>query len=154
MNWSPNQITFLIDGEGYYTYNPAVKDATTWPFFEDQYILLNVAMGGAAGAIDPNFSESSMVVDYVRVYQNSVLNVGEITKDSFKIFPNPATDSIKIASEQRIDSIEIYTVLGNRVLEDVSFSNDAVDISSLNEGLYIIQIYSNDRKVVKKFIKN
>ena len=154
MNWSPNQITFLIDGEGYYTYNPAVKDATTWPFFEDQYILLNVAMGGAAGAIDPNFSESSMVVDYVRVYQNSVLNVAEITKDSFKIFPNPATDSIKIASEQRIDSIEIYTVLGNRVLEDVSFSNDAVDISSLNEGLYIIQIYSNDRKVVKKFIKN
>ena len=26
----------------------------TWPFDSDQYILLNIAMGGTAGEIDPN----------------------------------------------------------------------------------------------------
>tara|TARA_R110002074_G_C11989541_1_gene612863 strand:- start:17 stop:385 length:369 start_codon:yes stop_codon:yes gene_type:complete len=25
VNWSPDQITFMIDGVGYYTYNPAIK---------------------------------------------------------------------------------------------------------------------------------
>ncbi|MDA8970163.1 glycoside hydrolase family 16 protein, partial [Flavobacteriaceae bacterium] len=67
MNWSPNQITFLIDGVGFYTYNPAVKNDDTWPFYLEQYLLLNIAMGGNGGAIDPNFSQSSMVIDYVRV---------------------------------------------------------------------------------------
>ena len=39
MNWSPNQISFLLDGVIYYTYNPAVKDANTWPFDKEQYLL-------------------------------------------------------------------------------------------------------------------
>ena len=71
MNWSPNQISFLLDGVIYYTYNPAVKDSSTWPFDKEQYLLLNVAMGGVAGTIDPNFTQSSMLIDYVRVYQNT-----------------------------------------------------------------------------------
>ena len=33
-------------------------------------MILNVAMGGNfGGAIDPAFAESSMEVDYIRVYQ-------------------------------------------------------------------------------------
>ena len=69
MNWSPNQIIFLIDNVVFYIYSPAVKDETTWPFNQDQYILLNVAMGGEAGEIDPSFTKSGMEIDYVRVYQ-------------------------------------------------------------------------------------
>ena len=71
VNWSPDQITFLLDGVGFYTYNPAIKDENTWPFFEDHYILLNVAMGGVAGPIDPQYTESAMIIDYVRVYQKA-----------------------------------------------------------------------------------
>lgn len=70
MNWSPFQITFLLDGVAFYTYNPAIKDASTWPFDKEQYLLLNIAMGGYAGTIPANFSQTSMIVDYVRVYQN------------------------------------------------------------------------------------
>ena len=50
VNWSPFQISFLLDGVIFYTYNPAVKDATTWPFDKDQYLLLNLAVGGVAGS--------------------------------------------------------------------------------------------------------
>ena len=59
MNWSPDQITFMVDGVGFYTYKPSDKDAATWPFDEEQFILLNVAMGGIAGAVDPGFTESA-----------------------------------------------------------------------------------------------
>ena len=69
MNWSPNQITFLIDGIAYYTYNPSSKNASTWPFDAEQFLLLNVAIGGFSGTPDSNFTESAMVIDYVRVYQ-------------------------------------------------------------------------------------
>ena len=59
-------MVFSVDGVVHYTYNPAIKDATTWPFDAEQYILLNVAM---QPAIDPNFTQSAMEIDYVRVYQ-------------------------------------------------------------------------------------
>ncbi|MFT5941691.1 MAG: beta-glucanase (GH16 family), partial [Sediminicola sp.] len=37
---------------------------------QDQFILLNIAMGGnLGGAIDPNFTQDTMEIDYVRVYQ-------------------------------------------------------------------------------------
>lgn len=72
MNWSPFQITFLLDGVDYYTYNPAVKDDSTWPFDKEQFILLNIAMGGVAGNIPNTFTQAGMQIDYVRVYQNTI----------------------------------------------------------------------------------
>jgi beta-glucanase (GH16 family) len=74
MNWSPFQITFLLDGIAYYTYNPAVKTPSNWPFAAEQYLLLNIAMGGVAGNIPASFTTASMVVDYVRVYQNTTVD--------------------------------------------------------------------------------
>lgn len=70
VNWDADKIEFLIDDVVYYTYSPATKDANTWPFDANQFIILNVAMGGNfGGTIDPNFSSATMEVDYVRVYQ-------------------------------------------------------------------------------------
>ncbi len=70
MNWSADQISFLVDDEIFYTYNPAVQDLSTWPFDANQFIILNIAMGGSlGGTIDPAFTESTMEIDYVRVYQ-------------------------------------------------------------------------------------
>ncbi len=70
VNWSPNQITFLIDGEAFYSYQPAVKNDKTWPYDKDQYLLLNIALGGIAGELSPDYTQSTMAIDYVRIYQN------------------------------------------------------------------------------------
>lgn len=68
--WSEGQISFLVDDVRFYTYKPAVQDENTWPFDASQFLILNVAMGGTlGGSIDPDFSESVMEIDYVRVYQ-------------------------------------------------------------------------------------
>lgn len=70
--WDDTKIQFLVDDVAFYTYNPTVKNASTWPFDKPQYLLLNIAMGGIGGAIDPAFTESAMEIDYVRVYQKGV----------------------------------------------------------------------------------
>ncbi|MGB6038121.1 MAG: glycoside hydrolase family 16 protein [Cryomorphaceae bacterium] len=66
MEWSPERIVFSVDGNEFYTYEPAVQNADTWPFDSDQYLLLNVAINGD---ISQSFQESAMEIDYVRVYQ-------------------------------------------------------------------------------------
>lgn len=102
LNWSPFQLTFLLDNVPYYTYNPSVKNASTWPFNLEQFLLLNVALGGIAGTIPTSYTQSSMLIDYVRVYQNTAVDtqapinftatIGAVTSTSVELLLN-ATDN-------------------------------------------------------------
>ena len=151
MNWSPDQITFLIDGVGFYTYNPAVKNDDTWPFYLEQYLLLNIAMGGNGGAIDPNFSQSSMVIDYVRVYQNTTASTEDVFANKFSVYPNPSSDVLNIRTDEPIEKVELYNTIGQLI---VAKKTTNINISSLKTGIYILKIYSRNRSVIKKVMIN
>jgi beta-glucanase (GH16 family) len=81
IEWSPEHIRFFVDDNLYYTYAPAVKTDANWPFKEDFFIIINLAMGGNFGSdpvfetngqrngIDPALNKATLEVDYVRVYQ-------------------------------------------------------------------------------------
>ncbi len=103
LNWSPFQLTFLLDGVPYYTYNPSIKNASTWPFNLEQFLLLNVALGGIAGTVPSSYTQSSMLIDYVRVYQNTTIDtqaptnftasIGVITSTSVELLLNAIDNS-------------------------------------------------------------
>lgn len=64
--WSATKIRFLVDGTEFYSFN----NTASTPFNADFFLIFNVAMGGNfGGSIDPNFTQSTMEVDYVKVYQ-------------------------------------------------------------------------------------
>lgn len=64
--WSPATVKLYVDDVLFHT----VANTSSLPFNKDFFLIMNVAMGGTfGGAIDPAFSQSSMEVDYVRVYQ-------------------------------------------------------------------------------------
>lgn len=70
MIWSEEQISFYLDGERFYVYRPENRNANNWPYDKPQFLILNIAMGGALGGdIDPSFTESTMEIDYVKIYQ-------------------------------------------------------------------------------------
>ncbi|MFI0428281.1 glycoside hydrolase family 16 protein [Mariniflexile sp. HMF6888] len=69
LEWNKNELKFLIDGEFKYSYAPTPETNDNYPYTTDQFIVLNIAMGGSWFGIDPNFTESTMEVDYVRLYQ-------------------------------------------------------------------------------------
>ncbi len=153
VNWSPDQITFLIDDVGFYTYNPAIKDDSTWPFYEDQYLLLNIAMGGIAGTIDFDFVQSNMVIDYVRVYQNTGLSIDEEFANKFSVYPNPAASYVNITSEVNIDNVELYNSIGQLVLEKKENAKQ-LNVENLKSGVYILKIYSGNLSAIKKVLVN
>ena len=151
MNWSPNQITFLIDGEAYYTYNPSTKNNATWPFDLDQFLLLNVAIGGFSGDPDANFTESSMIIDYVRVYQNNTASTEDFFSSQFLVYPNPSSETINIKTQQTVDKIEIYSTIGKMLIRETS-NLKKINVSSLNKGLYLIKLYVSDQVATKKIV--
>jgi len=70
MIWDEQKIDFTVDEAVFFTYNPEDRSEDFWPFYKDQYLLLNVAVGGTLGGeVTPDFDQDQMEVDYVRVYQ-------------------------------------------------------------------------------------
>lgn len=64
--WSPASVQTFADDVLIHS----VPNDGTLPFNSNFFLILNVAMGGNLGGnIDPAFTQSSMEIDYVRVYQ-------------------------------------------------------------------------------------
>jgi len=64
--WSSSSIQFFVDDVMYHSF----ANTSASPFNSDFFLIMNVAMGGTfGGAIDPAFVQSTMEVDYVKVYQ-------------------------------------------------------------------------------------
>ena len=112
-------------------------------------------MGGYSGAIDSNFTQASMIVDYVRVYQEAPFSIGEdLSLDStVRIFPNPSTDKIYITAKEALSSLALYDVYGKRILTKENDTKN-LDVSRLDSGVYFLEIFSNTEKAVKKLIIN
>lgn len=87
-------------------------------------------------------------------YANSILG----TKDSFKekiirVYPNPVKDLLIIDSKVKIIKVEMYSVLGKKVLEKKSNFNQ-IQTNGISHGVYIVKIYSEDGFIFKKIIKS
>lgn len=133
VNWSANQISFLLDGVVFYTYGPEIKNATNWPFNSEQYILLNIAMGGIAGTINPNYTQSSMLIDYVRIYQNTTIDtqspnnftasVGAITGSSVELLLNANDNSGNVSYNITYGSQTISTYGTSGVQKSLIINN-------------------------------
>ncbi|WP_245545628.1 family 16 glycosylhydrolase [Gillisia limnaea] len=66
MEWTSSSIKTFVDGKLIYE----LPNSREKPYDHPHYLLLNIAMGGnLGGAINDDFQESSMEIDYVKVFQ-------------------------------------------------------------------------------------
>ena len=77
----------------------------------------------------------------------------EFEKQSFSMVPNPSNDKISIIGDLKFDKINIYSLLGAKLISE---SNDSIiDISGLSNGIYIVEIALKGKSLgKKKFIKS
>ncbi len=72
MEWFPDRLDFFVDGKKYFTCKNDNGGHDSWPFDKPQYLILNLAIGGAWGGqkgIDESIFPARFEIDYVRVYQ-------------------------------------------------------------------------------------
>ena len=70
------------------------------------------------------------------------------------IYPNPSNSFIKISASEKITGVEIYNVIGKKVISISNFNDNKVDISSLSKGVYFLKVTDGDSVATKKIIKN
>lgn len=78
------------------------------------------------------------------------LSISENEKNNLLIYPNPATDWVKVQGINHIERIRIFDLQGKLIRET---KEKELNISDLNSGTYLINIYSGKEVISRKFIK-
>ncbi|WP_298238625.1 T9SS type A sorting domain-containing protein [uncultured Algibacter sp.] len=114
--------------------------------------LLNTASNWETNN-DTAYNQSTPVCDFVQILGVEDLNslVQAIT-----VYPNPVSSQLKIKFSQNINlaSIKIVDIRGKMIKEVKENFNFPINVESLSNGLYLLQIEGGNRIITKKFIKS
>jgi hypothetical protein len=95
-------------------------------------------------------SGNSMVDAYFKVDNVGIQSYGG-SDDFVQIYPNPASESLRIVSQSEMTTVSLWDVMGKRVMQFVpidAFVSD-IDVSSLSNGTYLVKVVSESRVCTK-----
>ena len=75
-----------------------------------------------------------------------------IISNSISVYPNPAKNILHIKGNKNINHVRIIDKLG-KVIKAEMISKNTINIESLKQGAYLIEIICEDKVITKKFIK-
>ncbi|MBN9285109.1 MULTISPECIES: choice-of-anchor J domain-containing protein [unclassified Flavobacterium] len=85
---------------------------------------------------------------------SSSLANASFTEAAFRAYPNPVKNALNLAYNETISSVEIYNLLGQKVLaQKVNLSETQIDMSNLSAGNYLVKVYAGDLVKTIKIIK-
>ncbi len=150
VDWYKDRMVFQVDSIEIYTYKPSVRNMATWPFFEDQFILLNVAI---EAQISQGFNQEAMIIDYVRVYQSDTLGTINETKEpkssGIRLFPNPSQGHVYVQGIEEPISLSVFTLTGAIVHQETA---TAFDLNHLAAGIYWCEIRTKSTTSRKRLV--
>ena len=115
MEWTHDYIKGFCDGvEYFYIPNPTpnVPDLATWPFDQKFYLKLNLAIGGSwGGTPDPNFTDATYEIDWVRVYQKA--GAPDTTVED--LLTSTPWELVKVTEDWGDGSADMTDAAGNKI---------------------------------------
>jgi hypothetical protein len=82
------------------------------------------------------------------------LGIDGVEEDGFSIYPNPASDYIKLSFPKVVTAdVRIFNARGKLVLSTtIAGSQKQLNLGSLSSGLYFIELSDEDGRLVKKIV--
>ncbi|MGO3182243.1 MAG: GEVED domain-containing protein [Aequorivita sp.] len=85
---------------------------------------------------------------------DGVIGTDDYALTSFNYYPNPTSDILNLNSGEKIESVSLYNVLGQRVIDTkVNATNYKVDVSGLSTGTYLMKVTINGQTGTYKVLK-
>ena len=75
-------------------------------------------------------------------------------KNNINIYPNPACTilNLQVANNTSINKISITDLTG-KIVKEQTQNATTINVENLAQGLYILEAYSDEQKMVSKFVK-
>ncbi|EPR74314.1 cell surface protein [Winogradskyella psychrotolerans RS-3] len=99
------------------------------------------------------FYSSGFDLDGIGVINQQSLSIDNEEYLAISIYPNPASNELHINSTEKVD-VSIYDILGKLVISEKVDSNNAIEISELKSGIYLVRIALNGKISQHRLIKN
>lgn len=81
------------------------------------------------------------------LFAESATDIEELGISSIFVFPNPVSNTLYIQGVDDDASLEVYNLTGKSVIKD---KGTELDVTSLNQGTYILRINNQYVKFIKK----
>jgi hypothetical protein len=129
-----------------------------YDFFENHRVFNNhidkgaIEYNGFYNAIDNLYdldSINSILIDIHSFINPNVTSLSETKNEEFEIYPNPFNEYITINTNKKV-LVSIYNMEGTLILSNQVNSTKKLNLSSLNNGVYILRL---DNGISKKIIK-
>lgn len=100
-------------------------------------------------------NQDFLLMDDFKVEFANTLSTTDTEFSDFSIYPNPVINQLSFKTNQPITKIQIFNIVGKRVLSlnEEGMLNNKIDVSNLTNGSYLINIQINDTAKTYKFIK-
>lgn len=69
------------------------------------------------------------------------------------IYPNPTSDFVKLQTNENVNEVKLYNLLGKLVYESATNFNGIIDMRNLPIGMYLAVITINNKKIEKRILK-
>ncbi|MDX6747938.1 T9SS type A sorting domain-containing protein [Polaribacter sp. PL03] len=131
--------------------------ANTWQKLSFSHTAAN-DFDSAAYFIQPQTAATPGLVLYIDNLSSEEIpaataSVEENNSFKFEIFPNPANNLLNIETQEVLKKVEIFNLLGKKVLSANNVSK-SIDISSLSKSMYLVKLTSEKGISTKKLVKN
>ncbi len=104
-------------------------------------------------ADNPRLYSTTIDLGAYELQSESTLDLNEIENKKVLIYPNPVKDILNIIGSHDVQRIEIYNMLGQKVLDKKL--EGPIDLRSINQGPYVLKIIYKDGKTTgTKILKN
>ena len=80
-------------------------------------------------------------------------SIKENYNDKFAVYPNPVNDRLFIDTDEAIDEVSVYNILGVSVYSTKSLTGNGISVADLTKGIYFVKIKTDKGEAVKRFIK-
>lgn len=86
---------------------------------------------------------------------SSVFNPSDYSSNSLQLGPVPTKDYLNIYSSSDILFAEVYSITGQKLMnkEFNSLMDRQIDVSSLNSGIYLLKVNTNEGVETRSFMK-
>ena len=83
---------------------------------------------------------------------NASINENELAQ-KLSVYPNPTNSILNLDTKgEKIESVRVFTISGQLITVELNADN-TMDVSNLKNGLYIIQVKTNNGVALSRFIK-
>ena len=80
---------------------------------------------------------------------SGLTSTNDLIKPRIKAFPNPAQDYIELTSNNLVDELVVYNIIGHKVRSFRAQNGKKYDIADLPDGLYLISLVNDQNGIVK-----